>query len=132
MKVLAIDQVASEAETKPKVGKTAVLEVDPLQAQQLAIATKLGTLSMALRNIESQEAVQGRTVTNRDIGNSRLYIRERPAQRAAASPQYTPAAAQPGGQTVRPVPAVPTGPSMTIYRGIEGQAYPVGLLGVKK
>lgn len=130
VKVLAIDQVASEAATEPKVGRTAVLEVDPLQAQQLAIATKIGTLSMALRNIESQEAFAGRTVTNRDVGNSRLYIRERP-QRTAANTQYTPAVAQPGVQTARPVPAVPSGPSMTIYRGIEGQAYPVGFLGGK-
>lgn len=130
VKVLAIDQIASEAETAPKVGSTAVLEVDPLQAQQLAIATKIGTLSLTLRNIESQEAFAGRTVTNRDIGNSRLYIRERP-QRTAANTQYTPAVAQPGVQAARPVPAVPSGPSMTIYRGIEGQAYPVGFLGGK-
>jgi pilus assembly protein CpaB len=128
VKVLAIDQVASEGDTEPKVGKTAVLEVDPLQAQQVAVATKIGTLSLALRNIESQEVVKGRTVTNRDVGNSRLYIRERPARQAAAAPQFTPAAAQPGGPAVRPVPS---GPSMTIYRGIEGQAYPIGLLGGK-
>lgn len=130
VKVLAIDQVASEAETAPKVGSTAVLEVDPLQAQQLAIATKIGTLSLTLRNIESQEAVKGRTVTNRDVGNSRLFIRDRP-QRSAATTQFTPAPAQPGAQAARPVPAVPSGPSMTIYRGIEGQAYPVGFLGGK-
>lgn len=130
VKVLAIDQIASEGDTEPKVGKTAVLEVDPLQAQQLAIATKIGTLSMALRNVESQEAVQGRTVTNRDVGNSRLFIRERPRQ-TAANTQYTPAAAQPGAPAARPMPAVPSGPSMTIYRGIEGQAYPVGFLGGK-
>jgi pilus assembly protein CpaB len=128
VKVLAIDQIASEGDTEPKVGKTAVLEVDPLQAQQVAVATKIGTLSLALRNIESQEVVKGRTVTNRDVGNSRLYIRERPARQAAAAPQFTPAAAQPGGPAVRPVPS---GPSMTIYRGIEGQAYPIGLLGGK-
>ncbi len=132
VKVLAIDQVASETETAPKVGNSAVLEVDPLQAQQLAIATKIGTLSLTLRNIESQEAVKGRTVTNRDIGNSRIYFRKAPAQRAAANTQFAPAAALPSGQTARPVPAAPSGPSMTIYRGIEGQAYPVGLLGGKK
>lgn len=128
VKVLAIDQVASEGDTEPKVGKTAVLEVDPLQSQQIAVATKIGTLSLALRNIESQEAVKGRTVTNRDIGNSRLYIRK-PPQRMAANTQYTPASVQSGSQSALPVPAMPRGPSMTIYRGIEGQAYPVGLLG---
>ncbi|AOL93187.1 Flp pilus assembly protein CpaB [Porphyrobacter sp. LM 6] len=130
IKVLAIDQIANEGETAPQLGKTAVLEVDPLQSQQLALATKLGTLSLALRNVESQEAAKGRTVTNRDIGNSRLYIRERRNDRGSApATSAAPAMAQNGGQTVRPVV---TGPSMTIYRGIEGQAYPVGLLGRKQ
>ncbi|MEE4316868.1 MAG: Flp pilus assembly protein CpaB [Erythrobacter sp.] len=129
VKVLAIDQIANEGATEPQVGKTAVLEVDPTQAQQLAVATKLGTLTLALRNVESQEAVAGRTITNRDVGNSRLYIRDRArAQRAAGSVRSAPTMAQSGGQPVRPVP---TGPTMTIYRGIEGEAYPVGLLGGK-
>lgn len=129
VKVLAIDQIASEGSTEPQVGKTAVLEVDPTQAQELAVAIKLGTLTLSLRNVESQEAVAGRTVTNRDVGNSRLYIRERPdARRAAAIGQPAPAMSLSGSQPARPVP---TGPSMTIYRGIEGQAYPVGLLGGK-
>ncbi len=130
VKVLAMDQTANEGETAPQVGNTAVLEVDPTQAQQLALATKLGTLSLALRNVESQEAVKGRTVTNRDIGNSRLYIRQRQTQSAPrmAAPA-APMMAQSGGAAAKPVI---TGPSMTIYRGIEGQAYPVGLLGRKQ
>jgi pilus assembly protein CpaB len=130
VKVLAVDQVANEGETQPQIGKTAVLEVDPTQAQQLALATKLGTLTLALRNVESQEAAKGRTITNRDIGNSRLYIRGGRAQGAPmmAAPA-APMMAQNGGQAAKPVI---TGPSMTIYRGIEGQAYPVGLLGRKQ
>lgn len=132
VKVLAIDQVASEAETAPKVGNSAVLEVDPTQAQQLAVATKIGTLSLALRNIESQEAVKGRTVTNRDVGNPRLYIRQRTQQSPQAVAQAAPAPAPRGTQPAQAVIPVRSGPSMTIYRGIEGQAYPVGLLGGKQ
>jgi len=125
IKVLAIDQVANEGATEAQVGKTAVLEVDPLQAQQLAIGTKLGTLSLALRNVESQEETRGRTLTNRDVGNARLYIRKRPTQQAPSMAQPG-AIAQAGGAMARPMPS---GPSMTIYRGVEGQAYPVNLLG---
>lgn len=127
VKVLAIDQIANEGATQPQVGRTAVLEVDPQQAQQLAIAVKLGTLSLALRNIESQEAAQGRTLTNRDVGNSRLYIRARPT-RAAAAPAPTLPGAVPA-TAVAGAPLRPAGPTMTIYRGIEGEAYPVGRLG---
>ena len=127
VKVLAIDQIANEGATEAQVGKTAVLEVDPLQAQQLAIGTKLGTLSLALRNVESLEEAKGRTLTNRDVGNSRLYIRKRPTQQASAMARPA-AMAQPGSPMARPMPS---GPSMTIYRGVEGQAYPVNLLGGK-
>ena len=130
VKVLAIDQIANEGATEPQVGNTAVLEVDPTQAQKLAIAVKLGTLSLALRNVESQEAVQGRTLTNRDVGNSRLYIRQRqPSRSSAMAPVMAPAG---GVQAAGPVPALPSGPSMTIYRGVEGEAYPVGRLGGKQ
>ena len=133
VKVLAIDQVASEGETKPKVGRTSVLEVDPTQAQQLAVASRLGTLSLALRNIESQEARSGRTITNRDIGNNRLYIRQRAAARAPQQAvTFIPPAATQGAPTVPMAAARPSGPSMTVTRGVEEQAYPVGSLGGKQ
>lgn len=131
VKVLAIDQVFRESDTEAKVGKTAVLEVDPLQAQKLAIGTKLGTLSLALRNVESVETAEGRTLTNRDVGNSRLYIRQRSTASAAPQQPATSSIVQ-ASQAVRPIPAVPTGPSMTIIRGVEGQDYPVSRLGGKQ
>lgn len=132
VKVLAIDQVFRESDTEAKVGKTAVLEVDPLQAQKLAIGTKLGTLSLALRNVESVEAAEGRTLTNRDVGNSRLYIRKRATASGGAFQQPAASGIVQTSQAVRPLPAVPAGPSMTIIRGVEGQAYPVGRLGGKQ
>ena len=127
VKVLAIDQVANEGATEPQVGQTAVLEVEPFQAQQLAIAGKLGTLSLALRNIESDEATEGQTVTNRNIG-SRLYIAERPRRQGGAQqPQVQTAVVAAG--TAAQLGATITGPSMTVFRGVEAETYPVGRRG---
>ena len=41
VKLLAIDQVASENATDPKVGKTAVVEVNLFDAQKLVLAQRL-------------------------------------------------------------------------------------------
>ena len=136
VKVLAIDQVASEKATDPAVGGTATLQVEPFEAQQLAIASRLGTLSLALRNVESLAVVEDQTVTARDVTNSSLYIPARTAPRQAAS-------AQPATTTVRvvndaaatrtsvtaPTPVRASGPTMTIFRGTEGEDYAVGRLG---
>lgn len=127
VQVLAIDQVASEQATEPKVGQTAVLQVNLADAQRLAIASKIGTLSLALRNVETDEEGAVRTVTARDLGQGG-YIRRRaiPVRR---EPQYAqasmPVAAAPAGQ----LPPQPSGPSMTIFRGTESEDYPVGKLG---
>ena len=134
VRVLAIDQIANENATDPQVGQTATLEVAPYEAQQLAIAQKLGTLTLALRNVQSMEDFEGQTVTNRSVG-SRLYIaarRERQtAQNTTTTPQ--PAPRQPASTvaTVAAVPEIsaPRGPTMTVYRGTDGEAYSVGRLG---
>ncbi|MBD3813901.1 MAG: Flp pilus assembly protein CpaB, partial [Betaproteobacteria bacterium] len=111
VQVLAIDQVASEQATEPKVGQTAVLQVNLADAQRLAIASKIGTLSLALRNVETDEEGAVRTVTARDLGQGG-YIRRRaiPVRR---EPQYAqasmPVATAPAGQLA----PQPSGPSMT-------------------
>ncbi len=50
VKVLAIDQGMQDIDSKPKIGATATLEVDLEQAQKIAIAAQLGTLSLVLRS----------------------------------------------------------------------------------
>ena len=128
VKVLAIDQVANEGAVEPQVGATAVVEVELYEAQQLAIARRLGTLSLALRNIESDEASGRQTVTNRNVG-SRLYIGERRRSRAsenASTPVVQASAAS------SQVGVFASGPSMTIFRGTESEVYPVGQRGGSK
>ncbi len=48
-RVLALDQTAKNPDGTPQVAKSATLEVDPLDAQKLALAQQVGTLSLVLR-----------------------------------------------------------------------------------
>jgi pilus assembly protein CpaB len=60
IRVLAIDQTVQEKDgQKVVVGKTATLELAPRQAETLALARQLGTLSLALRSL----ADGGKTTT---------------------------------------------------------------------
>ena len=68
VQVLAIDQIADQKDNKPKVGKTATVLTDLYGAQKLTLATRMGSLSLALRNVENQEVGPIRTVTARDLG----------------------------------------------------------------
>jgi pilus assembly protein CpaB len=138
VKVLAIDQNPNEKDTKPKVGKTAVVEVDLYQAQKLVLAQKLGALSLALRNVAQPEQVAMTTVTARDLGGAGVRYAgvSRPravqpagmfAPRVPTFPAVAPPPASgPASPAVRPKPA---GPTMTIYRGVESTEESVGRLG---
>lgn len=126
--VLAVDQEANEKETAPKVGKTATLQVDLMGAQKLALAERIGQLSLALRNVESQTPEGGSTVTVRDLAKARLYIPARGGQRAPAMAGYSvPSAAFAGAIA----PARPSGPVMAVFRGVERSEYEIGGLGGK-
>ncbi|QUL38120.1 Flp pilus assembly protein CpaB [Erythrobacter sp. JK5] len=123
--VLAVDQTANENETEPTIGKTATLQTDLYGSQKLALATQIGTLSMALRNVENQVVGSTRAVLPRDLGGEGIYIPAR--QRSAAiSPQ--PVASAPRERSTSastPAPVRYRGPSMTVVRGVESQDYRV-------
>lgn len=131
IKVLAIDQVAAENQTEPQVGSTAVLEVNQRDAQKLVLAGRIGTLSLALRNVEEGDEFGGSSlVTNRDFPGSRLRIggvRRGSGGEAVAASQ----AAQVFNQLATPAVSAPvyTGPTMTVYRGVEATEEPVDHLG---
>jgi pilus assembly protein CpaB len=139
VKVLAIDQVANEQATEPGVGKTATVEVDLYDAQKLTLAERLGTLSLALRNVENAQPAALTVVTARDLGNSGLVrpIRARPQPTQSAGmfapriPDFPTAnlnlpVAQAAASTA---PARPSGPTMTIYRGVDSTEETVRRLG---
>lgn len=56
LKVLGIDQVMQDVDSKPKLVGTATLEVDLAQAEELALAAQIGTLSLALRSHAAPES----------------------------------------------------------------------------
>jgi pilus assembly protein CpaB len=65
---LAIDQIASEGEEKPKVAQAVTLEVTKEQAQKILLAANIGKLSLLLgRPIESGRD-PNRRIGERDIG----------------------------------------------------------------
>lgn len=129
VQVLAIDQVADDKQADPKVARTATLAVSLFDAQRLAVAEKIGTLSLALRRIEDSAgaapvASAQRLVTNRDLGATRLVIPGRgPAAGPAVASVVAPALpAIGGGGAAAPARS---GPSMMIVRGTEVTSYPV-------
>ena len=70
VKVLAIDQVASEGEGQPTVAKAVTVEVTKEQAQKILLATSIGKLSLILaRPVESKPDPNHR-VSEKDIGRT--------------------------------------------------------------
>jgi pilus assembly protein CpaB len=61
VRVLAVDQLANENKNDPVVAKAATIEVTPDQAQKLALAAQVGTLSLALRGAVDPLASAGET-----------------------------------------------------------------------
>jgi pilus assembly protein CpaB len=67
VRVIAIDQQAKNAEGSPKVGRSATLEVNPIDAQKLALAQEAGTLSLVLRKPGEQNNPVVETVSMNDL-----------------------------------------------------------------
>jgi pilus assembly protein CpaB len=67
VKVLAIDQSASEQQDKPKVAKTVTLEVTPAQAQKLTLAAQVGRLSLTLRSVANSAQMRPKRITVGDL-----------------------------------------------------------------
>ena len=99
VKVLAVDQLASESQDKPTVAKAVTVEVTTEQAEKLVLASGVGSLSLVLR----QPGAVGSDPTRR-IGLSDLGASEN-ANAAKKAPQTVPAPAtsvmeQPSTSTV--------------------------------
>jgi pilus assembly protein CpaB len=123
VQVLAVDRRSSERSTKPNVGRTATLQVDQVGAQKLALATEVGKLTLALRNVENQNVGATRTVTTAELDRARYYIRDRstPSAPAVQQPVFVYAGPQQGvpAAEAAPAPARPRGPTMSVFRGTQ-------------
>jgi pilus assembly protein CpaB len=67
VRVIAIDQQSKNADGSPKVAKTATLEVNPIDAQKLALAQEVGSLSLVLRKPGEQNNPVVETISMNDL-----------------------------------------------------------------
>ncbi len=68
-KVLAIDQTADERTDKPVIARAVTLEVSSSDAQRLALASSVGTLSLMLRRAGEAATGDVRRITLSDLTN---------------------------------------------------------------
>lgn len=59
VRVLAVDQKTAAQEGTAVVAKTATIEVDPRQAEMIAVSVKLGEISLSLRSLRREEMAAG-------------------------------------------------------------------------
>jgi pilus assembly protein CpaB len=126
VRVIAIDQDASDSTDKPAVGKTATLEVAQVDAQKLALAQQVGQLSLALVNPASETSPTVETVSTEDLrdgayvgGYSDGAPRFQPPPLAYAGP------VAPRGGPPKPPPPNPD-LTVTVFRGVKDSSYEVG------
>ena len=67
VKILGIDQIASDRQDKPVVVRAVTVEVEPLDAQKLTLAQQVGSLSLSLRSLTDNEIRQVRPVNLSDL-----------------------------------------------------------------
>ncbi len=84
--VLGIDQLSSEEQDKPVLGKSATFEVTSEQAQSLALASQVGTLSLSLRNYETLDTEKTRRISTNDLGERKATPAPPPAKGRPAPP----------------------------------------------
>ena len=133
VRVIAIDQNAQGADGKPVLAKTATLEVNPTDAQKLALAQQVGSLSLVLRKPgQEQDAGAAQTVSLEDLRYSYYgAARVTPATLGTGQtrPRVTVATAprRPIRRAVAaPVPQRPMTNSVEVVRGTQGSNYEVG------
>jgi pilus assembly protein CpaB len=119
VKVIGVDQIASERNDHPVVAKAVTLEVTPYQAQKISLATSVGHLSLILRKAGDSNVVADRRVTEADLAQSA----------AAAAPPVSPpapAAPVPAPATKQLVQNRPTSYAVvTVMRNMNTQDYNV-------
>ena len=132
IRVIAIDQRARNADGSPKVGRTATLEVNPIDAQKLALGESAGNLSLVLRKPGEANNPVVETVSLDDLrynlyGGARYPAPATVGAYNPAPPRRVVAAAPRRAAPARPRAApVPTGSTVEIVRGTKGDEYKVG------
>ena len=135
-KVLAIGQDAKGKDGQPVVARTATLQVDPLEAQKLALAQQVGSLSLVLRKPGmEQDSGYIDTVSLEDLRLGRMgSARYDPSAAPVRRVMTVTRAAQPRRTVVRRAAPARSAPqpvtnNVQIVRGTQDSNYEVGEYG---
>jgi pilus assembly protein CpaB len=111
IKVIAVDQIASQQKDNAVVAKAVTLEVTPYQAQKISLATNVGSLSLILRKAGDATVVAHSRVTEIDLSDE---------------PRPAPPAPAPAPVRIEaPPPPPPSDATVTIMRNLKGVDYKV-------
>jgi pilus assembly protein CpaB len=112
VKVIAIDQIASQQKDSPTVAKAVTLEVTPYEAQKISLATNVGSLSLILRRAADAAVVANSRVTEIALSDE---------------PRLVPPAPAPAPVRIEapPPPPPPSDSTVTIIRNLKGMDYKV-------
>jgi pilus assembly protein CpaB len=117
VKVLGIDQRSEQQNNQPAVVKAVTIEVTTEQAQKITLAARVGTLSLALRDVSNVELTPVKPVSLKDLGISEAIgtVEPNPEDKKNQTP------------VVKIVPKRPADalPSIGITRGTARQEYKV-------
>ena len=131
-RVIAIDQQAKNADGTPKVARTATLEVTPIDAQKLALAQEVGSLSLVLRKPGEANNPVVETVSMNDLRYNLYGGARYPAAAVVGGLGATTPTAPPVVRRTVSKPAAPrrpAGPNIEVYRGTTSNQYKVGKYG---
>jgi len=136
VRVLAVNQNVDEKTGTPIDGRTATLELTPVDAQKLALAQSTGGLTFTLRSAGSLDTAPARRVVQSELGSTAVLsqaedvksqaqtdMENRLAELEAKLKQGQSSAAQP----VATEDALPSTAQITIFRGLQGSDYTVPL-----
>ena len=101
VKILGIDQIASDRQDKPVVVRAVTVEVEPIDAQKLTLAQQAGQLSLSLRALTDNEIRAVRPVNLSDL--------------AIAGVGVAPVVEPESKKMVEPPPAPPPAPAADPY-----------------
>jgi pilus assembly protein CpaB len=147
VKVLAVNQNVDEKTGAPIDGRTATLELTPLDAQKLALAQTTGGLAFTLRAAGSLDTAPARRVAETELGSTAVQssppeakdtqaqsdLARRMAELESKLQQDQAARAEQVVSQAKPEApaasedALPSTVQVTIFRGLEGSSYTVPL-----
>lgn len=143
VRVLAVNQVADEKAGTPIDGRTATVELTPVDAQKLALAQSTGTLAFTLRSAGSLDTAPARRIVEDELASS-AALSETPAPSSTEDKsalekrladleaklkqnQAQQVVTEAKAEAPATEDALPSTTQITIFRGLQGSSYTVPL-----